>query len=339
MKSKDVKNVCYCIIIMCMIFILTRLTGQDRETYYGDNSRVLVCYAYYEKNTERHMTNLEFFLKEGYGRFKNFKNVDIYLCINGGKCNVKLPEETENFKIIRRKNEGFDFGAHAEVINKVIDKYGSLDKCPYDTYVFLNGSQRGPFLPVYWRPEIHWSTIFSDKFKESGLVGCCKFFHPADKKPTVETWAFALRPDALKVAWENGTIFVQQKDKHSACKAEDNLTRLILENGIGIDSLQLKFSRDKSSSNINNYKISSRPWSYEDISLNPLETVFYKTYWDSGPDHDNGYNCPFEQRYTEWILGGSVEHSRDVYPLYNTWRENANNRFKRIGNRLIHLFK
>jgi hypothetical protein len=314
MKSDKVMLIIL-LIILGLLGVLLYGTENMREMFEG--GRVLVSYAYYEKNTARSNKNLEFFLKEGYERFRNFKNVDIYLCLNGGKCNVKLPEETENFKIVKRGNTGFDFGAHEEVLNIVISKYGSLDKSPYSTYVFLNGSQRGPFLPVYWRPDVHWSTVFSDKFKTAGLVGSCKFFHSKDKIETVESWAFALRPDALKIAIDNGTIFRQHPTKESACIAEDDLTRVILNSKLGIDTLQLKFARDKSSKN--NYKISSRPWSYENISINPLETVFYKTYWDTALKSENGYDCPFEQRYTEWILGGNKEYETDVFPLYKVW--------------------
>jgi hypothetical protein len=309
------------VIIMCIGIIL--LLSRKRKEKFEKEKNVLVSYAYYEKNTERHNKNLEFFLKEGYERFKMFKNVDIYLCINGRKCNVQLPEETDNFKIIRRDNIGFDFGAHTDVINTVINKYGSLDKCPYDTYVFLNMSQRGPFLPVYWRPELHWSTVFSDKFKNAGLVGACSFYLNKDR-PIVETWAFALRPDALKIAFEEGSIFTQHVSKSSAVDAETNLTYILLKNGLNYSDLQLKYSKNRNYKNINKYKISSRPWSYEDISINPLETIFYKTYWDSAEPNNNGYNCPFEQRYTEWILQSSTEYKKGVYPLYKLWNKESN---------------
>ena len=305
------------ILLIILVLLGVLLYGNEKMREMFTRGRVLVSYVYYEKNTARHNKNLEFFLKEGYERFRNFKNVDIYLCVNGGKCNVKLPEETENFKIVRRSNTGFDFGAHHDVLNIVISKYGSLHRAPYSTYVFLNGSQRGPFLPVYWRPDVHWSTVFSDKFKTAGLVGSCKFFNVKDKIETVETWAFALRPDALKIALDDGTIFRQHPTKESACIAEDDLTRVILSSKLGIDTLQLKFARDNQSKN--DYKISSRPWSYENISINPLETVFYKTYWDTALKSENGYDCPFEQRYTEWILGGNKEYETDVFPLYKLW--------------------
>jgi len=305
---------------MCTSIIL--LVCIKRKEKFQKEKNVLVSYAYYEKNTQRHNKNLEFFIKEGYERFKMFKNVDIYLCINGQKCNVQLPEETDNFKIIRRDNIGFDFGAHTDVINIAINKYGSLDKCPYDTYVFLNMSQRGPFLPVYWRPELHWSTVFSDKFKNAGLVGSCSFYHSITKMPTVETWAFALRPDALKIAFEEGTIFRQHTSKNSACEAEDHLTYIILKNKINYSDLQLKYAKNRNhKTNINRYKISSRHWGYEDISINPIETVFYKTYWDTAQSSENGYNCPFEQRYTEWILDSNTEYETYVYPLYKLWND------------------
>ena len=108
--------------------------------------------------------------------------------------------------------------------------------------------------------------------------------------------------------------------KDSAINGENNLTKVVLANGLDIDCLQMKFSRDKSSNNVNGYRISSRPWSYEDISITPFETVFYKTYWDSALPSENGYECPFEQRYTEWIMGNGHEYTTDVYPLYKLWK-------------------
>lgn len=304
------------VVILSLLGVSIYGSGKIQEMY--NRGRVLVSYAYYEKNTERHKKNLEFFLKEGYERFRNFKNVDIYLCLNGGKCNVKLPQETDNFHVLKRGNTGFDFGAHQDVLNIVLKKYGSFSKAPYTTYIFLNGSQRGPFLPVYWRPDVHWSTVFSDKLNNSGLVGSCKFTHSKDKIDTVETWAFALAPNAMKTVWDNGTVFRQHPSKESACKAEDDLTRIILKSGLGIDTLQLKYVRNKLDTN--NYNISSRPWNYENISIHPLETVFYKTYWDSALESENGYECPFEQRYTEWIIGGDGEFKKDVFPLYKLWK-------------------
>lgn len=256
--------------------------------------RTLVSFAYYEKGTRRHQQNLLFFLQEGVQRFQTHKNVDVVLCLNG-PCAVPLPANRPHFFVLQRSNEGFDFGAHAAVLKHQAH-------IPYDYYVFLNGSQRGPFLPTYWPKNAHWTEVFTGQLAEPdfGLIGASHFWHPKRKKPVVETWAFALTAQALALVQNSQSVFFQHPSKTSAQEAEDRLTDIVLDGGLKFASLLLKFRKD--TSDRNNYKICSRPWNYEEISINPLETVFYKTFWDTAEPKENFYECPFETRYTQWIM-------------------------------------
>lgn len=260
---------------------------------------VFVSFVYYEKNTERHQENLRFFLREGVERFRS-SHIDIHLTINGHDCQVELPES--GITIHRRDNVGFDFGAHYECLKYALEKVGgNIDALPYNTYIFLNGGQRGPFLPEYWPTDKHWSDVFTDKFDKHGIVGSSQFYHK-DGSPVIETWAFALRKDAFKIAWTDGTIFRIHPTKLSAVLAEDHLTPLLVQHGLTYSSLLLKYG--KNTNQTNRFDIPSRPWSYEGINLNPLETVFYKTYWDSSANElENLYNDPVEIRYTQWKYG------------------------------------
>ena len=282
---------------------------------------VLVSYAYYEKSTRRHQENLIFFLHEAVARFANQKHIRIELNING-KCLVPLPPNTENFQAYIRPNVGFDFGAHTDTLHRALDRHKatSFVDLPYKHYIFLNGSQRGPFLPVYWPKGNAWTDVFTSKLvDDTGLVGSSMFYHEHTGSPVVETWAFGLRADALDAVWKSKRIFKQHPSKHSACVAEDELAPLVKHAGLKFTSLLLKFNQN-GEKQTNSYKIASRPWAYEDICINPLEVVFYKTFWDTAPESDNYYECPFEARYTQWILG-ERERSRKVYPIKDSWKQ------------------
>lgn len=280
---------------------------------------VLVSYAFYDKGTARCQENLQFFLKEGVKRFEAHENVRVELSVNG-TTRLELPPTTKMFEVFTRENAGFDFGAHADALDRALKRHGTtrFAELPYKAYVFLNGSQRGPFLPEYWPRERHWSAVFTDKMEgDCALVGSCMFHHIKTHLPTVETWAFAVRPDGLQALVDEGSVFRQHTTKHSACVAEDTLTKTIVDRGLKFATLQIKFARNPDQTN--DYKIASRPWAYEGISIHPLETVFFKTYWDTASADENFYECPFEQRYTQWIMG-EPEHKRDVLPIAKDWR-------------------
>jgi hypothetical protein len=275
-----------------------------------------VSYVYYEKNTARYHENLSFFLKEGIQRFQHLPNVHYNLVINGHKCEIPLPDETPTFTVTRRDNRGYDYGGHAHGLRDEMKRFNvsSPNQMPYKTYVFLNGSQRGPFLPVYWDDDEHWSHAFSTLLKTASLVGSSLFVHSVHKKPVIESWAMALRPDALQLAFDEG-ILRDQESKVDAILSEERLTETVLRHGLAIDCLLLKFRGTEWSlrkhQQTNNFRIPSRPFDYEGININPLETIFYKTYWETGLPEENNYECPVEQRYTQWVLG-EPENGRDL---------------------------
>jgi len=89
----------------------------------------ILFYAYFEKD-ESYKQNLMYFLSHGI-----LENVDhiIILC---GKCTVDIPKK-DNLYLWHRQNVGFDFGAWSECIRYLTQ--------PYDYYIFMNSSVRGPF--------------------------------------------------------------------------------------------------------------------------------------------------------------------------------------------------
>lgn len=119
------------------------------------SNKIAIIYAYYEKDNT-YITNLNYFLKLGI-----YPECDYYFIING-ICSVIFPNQN-NIKVMRRENEGFDFGGYYHALN-------NMDKNKYDYFIFMNTSVRGPFLPNYI--SIKWYEPFLNLIKDDvKLVG------------------------------------------------------------------------------------------------------------------------------------------------------------------------
>lgn len=286
--------------------------------------KVLVSYSYYEASQTRYQDNLKFFLHEAVGQPCHDKTVDCtyVLVVQGHKCSVPIPP---NVRVHYTDNTGFDLGAHG----KALELYKNQK---FDAYVFLNCGQRGPFLPNYWPTNRHWSYVFLDRlFKQEkpGIVGVSIFCSKHLKKPVVETWAFCMSRDALETIQRNTGVFQLHSSKHSAVhKGEHTLGPYLFDHKFGMDCLLYKYRNvdwQNQAMKCNNCAIPSRPWSYEDISIHPMEVVFYKTFWQSFPGQRSGYKCPYETRYTQWALGEDPKADKEELngTLPSPWRNIA----------------
>ena len=276
---------------------------------------VLVSYSYYEPDDEvmasRCIENLKFFLKEGVERFSESKDspmVDTYVVIQGNKCSIEIPKSVT---VLETENTGYDLGAHGKLIYTLEHEY--------DYYIFLNCGQRGPFLPTYWDTTYHWSHIFTDRLEfERGGCSSSIFWHGEIQKPILETWAFALCRRTFLDVYRNTTVFDLHKTKKDVVvNGEDTLGPFLYDNKYNISCLLLKY-RDVNWSDLTKKdaltnNIPSRPWNYEGINTHPLETVFFKVFWNSTGDKKDEYVCPYEERYTQWAFG--EEESRELVSL------------------------
>jgi hypothetical protein len=149
-KKYYIINIIIVIIILIILFRCLFINSiESFNININESQNKYVCmYAYYEKNND-YKENFKYFLDNVILK-KN--DIDYYIIING-ECTLELPNESNNIKIIRRKNAGFDFGAWSHCIKNYIKK-------SYDYYIFLNTSVKGPY------PEnIEWLKIFLDLFK------------------------------------------------------------------------------------------------------------------------------------------------------------------------------
>jgi len=262
--------------------------------------RVFVNYAYSESRDDA-KDNLRFFLHHGLTKLEesNYLKIDYGLVVNG-PCTVpqcSAPQgfigKDVNILTINRENTGFDYGAHAAMLEKLdsLEKLNvnSADKrSPYDAYIFLNAGVTGPFYPSYMPDGWHWTEAFTSKLKGGvGVVGTSAVcLPPWDHQygPRIEGFAFALSNSALRIVREKGTSFQQHQDKfHAILWGEYNMTKVLLENDVKMDTLLMAYQgkdwTDESHWNCNSHKHPSREETYFGISEHPLETIFHKTYW------------------------------------------------------------
>jgi hypothetical protein len=248
-------------------------------------ARVLVTYAYFEKN-QQYKDNFSFFLKHGLHPHIQ------YVFVLNGPCTVQVPQD-RNIRTIQRENVGYDFGAFEECL-KLPDAFN------YDHYVFLNTSVRGPFLPPYTSFK-DWTEPFTNMINNNTkLVGttinveamdfalephlkeALKPFHTPYAH--VQSMFFAMDNEALKYLKKIG--FFDQPPARDfftfIVTREVNMSQLILKRGWNINCLikeykgldyrdkDLQFPKDMQ-------KDPYYPQACFGRSLHPYETIFFKT--------------------------------------------------------------
>jgi hypothetical protein len=147
-------------------------------------------------------------------------------------------------------------------------------------------------LPKYWPIEIPWTKIFTNRLNgDVHAVGtsivCLYEPNLGGVGPRIEGYAFAATSYAVYLAWANGVFDCHQNKKDAIIEGEYGLSKLLLDNGLNIDSLLLKYGeidwRKKENWNCNNNVHPTRRGSYDDgMSVHPLEVVFHKPIWDLG---------------------------------------------------------
>lgn len=154
MKQGDkqiIKILFYILCIILIMYCLYKYINYTGECFISQN-KVVCLYAYYEKD-DLYKSNLQYFLDNGI-----LENVDYYFIINGDST-IEFPK-TDNIKVIKRENKGYDFGAYSHTITNYVKK-------KYDYYVFMNASVCGPYISKTQYPNKNWLDIFLDLFNDS----------------------------------------------------------------------------------------------------------------------------------------------------------------------------
>jgi len=143
-----INKILYILILLLILIVLFCIFyNETKKEKFTSNNKYVCFYAYYEKN-KQYKENLEYFLNNG----GIFDNIDYYIIINGDST-IDIPEK-DNIRIIKRENIGFDFGAWSNALKK-IDK-------PYDYYIFINSSVRGPYV----KENENWIDKFMELFNK-----------------------------------------------------------------------------------------------------------------------------------------------------------------------------
>ena len=134
------------------------------------DKKLAVIYHYFEAD-ESYRDNFIFFLNTA------INNCSRYFIYISGVCTVTLPElPNAEFYFIENKN--FDFGALSEFSKH----HACMD---YDTYLFVNSSMRGPFLPEYY--DKSWQAVLASRLTEKiALVGSSINLLPQDSETSLE---------------------------------------------------------------------------------------------------------------------------------------------------------
>lgn len=240
-----------------------------------------VCiYAYYEKN-EEYKSNLDFFLKHGI-----LDNVDYYIVINGNST-VEIPENIENITVLKRENNGFDFGAWSYALPK-------LEK-DYDYYVFINSSVIGPYITDEDKKNNrNWLQKFLELFNtpDVRLVGTTiNMYTDINNKLLTHVQSMFFVLDKLGIDYLKSNYFFEEEIINNmkqineiVFNMEIGMSQQILNNGWNINCIVPNY-RDQ------DYRILTKniniPDHITDVvyknrffgrSLQPEEVVFYKKY-------------------------------------------------------------
>lgn len=177
----------------------------------------LVVYVFHE-----HTENVRFFLAHG---IQPYPETDWVVVINQPTLSVKVPPYV---RVINRENKGWDFGGWSCVLS-------NLSK-PYDYYILLNSSVRGPFLPRWCTQP--WTTIFTgmlnDEVKLAGtLIGL--YFD----QPHVESMLLAFDKVGLKIGIDegifDGAVYPYKSD--IVIRKEIAFSTHVIRRGYNIDCL------------------------------------------------------------------------------------------------------
>lgn len=239
----------------------------------------VVIYTYHMSNSSDY--NLSFFVKKELS-YKD--NIDYIIVINGHDYNneIKFPI-LDNLTIIKRENEGFDFGGH----NNALEYLQNKNKT-YDFYFFMNSGVIGPIISHYFI-ETHWTSIFIKKITgRVKLVGttivCLPHYDDGGYGPKVEGFFFMVDKIGLTLLQNQKNIFCNHPDKYSAIvNGEYGLSNCIIKNGYTIDCMLPKYQNidwtDVNNYNLNNNLHPSRKNSFYGNSINPYNVIFHKWYW------------------------------------------------------------
>jgi hypothetical protein len=281
------------VVFVCVVLGYFRNTQTIKNTFTNthnnstnhEGNKIACLYAYFEKN-DQYKNNFITFLNTGI-----LDHVDYFIIINGD-CTVDI-EERDNIHVVRRDNEGFDFGAWGHVVKQ-------YDISRYDYIIFLNTSVVGPFYHGEDWTEPFVKLIDKDTKLVGTSINVCKDVCYDDHQntwpntmvsqkkkviPHVQSMCFAIDKEALDFLIDMRFFDIDENISFLEVigRNEIGMSTLILENGWNITSLLEKYRGHDYRTleeDINATSHDGDPYfhgAYFGEDIKPSEVIFFKS--------------------------------------------------------------
>lgn len=143
-----------------------------------------------------------------------------YVIVVNGEAEADLSGLPKNVQIVRRENLCYDGGAAGEVIR-------NMDIRPYQYFIILNSSVRGPFLPRYFNQP--WTSslldLLNDRVKLVGTTISCEI------RVHVQSMVLATDRVGMEILWKAGTLDCAKHRDDAINKYELGASARIMEKG------------------------------------------------------------------------------------------------------------
>jgi hypothetical protein len=240
------------------------------------NDSTLIVFAY--APGEFRDPNLEYFIRKG-GLIDKPNYFFVFIASGAKWKKTKYFEWINKFPntgLMERENTGFDSCAWKDVLNKYKDHFSR--------FILLNGSVRGPFLPVYAK-DVMWPELFLEPFKNGNPndIGLSGTTLNCQKNVHIQSMLIAFTRDTLDTLYNSLGCFTTKL--HAIGRGEIAYSQNMLKMGKNLKVLAT-FWKDHDFRNATNTAKKCQefgtndsiwPHAYQGMDYHPYELVFIKT--------------------------------------------------------------
>lgn len=185
-------------------------------------TKTLVLYIFHDYNE-----CVEYFINNAI--FES-SNVDFIVMCNNPSFDIKskVPSFVKTFN---RENEGYDFGGWSDLLLQYNYAYK-----PYDTYIFVNSSVKGPFMKNH--PNKKWTDVFENGLDENislfGVtINCTVYYHDPITQAHVQSYLFSMKQETVLYLIKSGIFSTEYAKTYddAVINKEVRMSRLIIEKG------------------------------------------------------------------------------------------------------------
>ena len=325
-----------------LLTLLWQMAVESFETLPGSNPRTLVVYAYHDR--DRAATgkpggatkNLQFFIEHGVREYSAGTTVlqnHVFVVVCQG---MPAPDfvPRDRVLVVERENSGLDFeawyhGVHAALMAtgttqnfapQSVASWIPLITSHFASFVFINSSVRGPYLPLWFHNlVVSWTTALTGGLNEhdklvgttmnrcGGNGGWQLLPLSCSAPPHVQSMVFATDTVGMELLFlpkENRSppIFAVRNSRNyddTIKELEIGLSEVMREAGFGVRAISMSelAMEIHSQRDANNGKGLHGDLHFEQMyfghNINPLDSLFWKT--------NRGYASTVTRQYDQWL--------------------------------------